>query len=321
MIRTLTTFLLVITSLALQAGTPLQMNKEGKFKIVQFTDTHYIYQDARADTATATIKDILRIEKPDLVIFTGDMVFGSPVKLGLHKLMAPVIESGTPWIAVLGNHDGQFDLSRDQVYTYLQQLPGNLMPARPAMESPDYAIEVKKHGQPERTSYLLYCLDTHDGPPIKGLGSYAWITTEQINWIKDANKAYTKLNGGKKIPSIVFSHIPPLEFDYAYNENREQVVGVKREPVCAPVINSGMFAALCEMGSVRGWFCGHDHDSDYSVPYYGILLGYGRYSGGNTVYNHLGQTGARVIILSEDKPLETYIRLRDGSKPYKEVHN
>jgi len=48
-----------------------------------------------------------------------------------------------------------------------------------------------------------------------------------------------------------------------------------------------MFAAMKEAGDVMGTFVGHDHDNDYSVMWKGIVLAYGRFTGGNTEYNHL----------------------------------
>ena len=62
-----------------------------------------------------------------------------------------------------------------------------------------------------------------------------------------------------------------------------------------------------------GVFVGHDHDDDYAVSWKGILLAYGRYTGGNTVYNHL-TNGARVIELDENaNSFRTWIRLKEGS--------
>ncbi len=73
-----------------------------------------------------------------------------------------------------------------------------------------------------------------------------------------------------------------------------------------------MFAAMKECGDVMGVFCGHDHDDDYSLMYYHVLLAHGRFSGGNTVYNHL-RNGARVIVLKEgQRSLDTWIRERGG---------
>lgn len=45
-----------------------------------------------------------------------------------------------------------------------------------------------------------------------------------------------------------------------------------------------------------GMFVGHDHNNDYAVAYKEVLLAYGRYTGGNTVYNDLASNGARVIV-------------------------
>jgi hypothetical protein len=62
-----------------------------------------------------------------------------------------------------------------------------------------------------------------------------------------------------------------------------------------------------------GHFCGHDHDNDFVTLWHGIMLGYGRYSGCNTVYNNLDYNGGRVILLKEgSRSFETYIRLRNG---------
>jgi hypothetical protein len=43
------------------------------------------------------------------------------------------------------------------------------------------------------------------------------------------------------------------------------------------------------------------------------MLGYGRFSGGNTVYNNLDYNGGRVILLQEGaRRFDTYVRLRNG---------
>ena len=64
-------------------------------------------------------------------------------------------------------------------------------------------------------------------------------------------------------------------------------VGFFGEPVCDPQLNSGLFNAMLECGDVMGVFCGHDHNNDYAINNRGILLAYGRYSGGDTVYNDI----------------------------------
>ena len=90
------------------------------------------------------------------------------------------------------------------------------------------------------------------------------------------------------------------------------LVGTRKEKACAPQLNSGMFASMKEMGDILGVFVGHDHDDDYAVFWKGILLAYGRYTGGDTVYNNLSN-GARVIEMTEGSTnFRTWIRLKDG---------
>ena len=92
------------------------------------------------------------------------------------------------------------------------------------------------------------------------------------------------------------------------------------EQPCAPLLNTGMFAAMKEAGDVMGTFVGHDHDNDYSVMWHGILLAYGRFTGGNTEYNHL-PNGARVILMKENvRTFTTWIRTKGGEIVDKTVY-
>ena len=58
----------------------LQFNKDGKFKIVQFTDVHYIHNNPKSAISIERINEVLDAEKPDLVLFTGDVIYGKPAE-------------------------------------------------------------------------------------------------------------------------------------------------------------------------------------------------------------------------------------------------
>ena len=74
---------------------------------------------------------------------------------------------------------------------------------------------------------------------------------------------------------------------------------------------------------------GHDHDCDYVLDYGQMYYIYGRFSGGDTIYNHLGVngympspthtapgtvSGARVFrFTSGSRTFETWVRLAGGT--------
>ena len=55
-------YLLCIATLAY--AQDLRFNANGKFKIVQFTDVHYIFNDSRAEVAIERINEVLNAENP-----------------------------------------------------------------------------------------------------------------------------------------------------------------------------------------------------------------------------------------------------------------
>ena len=88
------TALAFMVSAAVASAQELKFNQDGKFKIVQFTDTHVIYGDKRSDVAIERMNEVLDAEKPDLVIFTGDIIFGKPAKESLMWALEPVMKKG-----------------------------------------------------------------------------------------------------------------------------------------------------------------------------------------------------------------------------------
>ena len=149
-------------------------------------------------------------------------------------------------------------------------------------------------------------------PLSSGLCASLPLPVDQIRWYRENSAKYTKQNGGTPLPSLAFFHIALPEYNQAASDETAILVGTRKEKACAPQLNSGMFASMKEMGDILGVFVGHDHDDDYAVFWKGILLAYGRYTGGDTVYNNLSN-GARVIEMTEGSTnFRTWIRLKDG---------
>ena len=294
----------------------LKFESGSSFKIVQFTDVHYKPNVAESDTAIMMIKEVLDIEKPDLVVLTGDIAWGATTKECFDNVLEPVIKRNIPWAYVNGNHDDEHDWNRTQLMDYLVTKPfclaqhGN----KDLKGVGNYILEIRSSDDKDKISNLLYFFDSgsyKDSYP--GVGwSYDWLSNGQVNWYRAQSKAYTAQNGGNPYNALAFFHIPLAEYPLM-SANKDKLIGHYNEQECNGKINTGMFAAMIESGDVSGVFVGHDHDNDYIGNYMGIALAYGRFSGGNTVYNNLGLNGCRVINLEEGKEgFSTHIRLRGG---------
>ena len=86
----------------------LHFNQDGKFKMVQFTDIHAVYKPGETDQAYTIMNRILDLEKPDFVIYTGDIVTdNNPTDLW-KKITGLANERNIPFAVVFGNHAFQY---------------------------------------------------------------------------------------------------------------------------------------------------------------------------------------------------------------------
>ena len=292
----------------------LRFNSNHKFKIVQFTDVHWIYDDPKSEEAAERMREVLDAEKPDLVVYTGDVIFAKPAAKALDRALEPAIERGIPFAVTWGNHDDEHDMTRAQLSAYIQHKRGNLTSHTEGISGQtNYTLSVMS-SDGKRDAAVLYIFDSNSYSTLKNIKGYGWIRHEQVEWYRKASAAFTSSNNGTPLPALAFFHIPLPEFHEAVRNENTMLVGTRKETACSPAINTGLGAAMLECGDVMGVFVGHDHVNDYAAEWNGILLAYGRYSGGNTVYNAIpGGNGARIIELTEgEKGFKTWIRIKDG---------
>ena len=292
--------------------------KKGQFKIVQITDLHYKLGVKASEQGLACVREMVETEKPDLVVVTGDIIYSAPADSTLSVVLKTFAQLGVPFCMTFGNHDYDFKTPAVALYNQMQKTPNCVMPVLQGKNT-DYSLPILSSNG-KRTAAVLYCIDTHNKPAIGGIGGYQWISHNQITWYRQRSTVYKQKNGGRPVPSLAFLHIPLPEFNYATANTQCPMYGSRLERAYSPSINSGMFASIKEMGDIMGVFCGHDHDNDYAVSYFNVLLAHGRFSGGNTEYNHLTR-GARVIVLKEGKrEFDTWIREVGGNVLYRTTY-
>ena len=292
----------------------LKFNKDGKFKIVQLTDLHFVYGDPRADVTLERANEVLDAEKPDLVLYTGDIVTGKPAEEGLRTMLQLSVDRKIPYGIMFGNHDDEQGLTRGELFDIAKAMPYNLSDSVPGVHGAcNYTLVIKSSDGRDILN-VLYCMDSNAYCNVEGVGGYDYIHFDQVEWYRRCSKEFTKYNGGVPVPSLAFFHIPLPEYNQAAADEKTYLIGTRREKSCSPALNTGMFASMKEMGDVQAVFVGHDHDDDFAAYWKGILLTYGRYSGGQTSYFNLPEgNGARVIELTEgEEGFKTWIRLKGG---------
>lgn len=257
----------------------LKFRSNNKFKILQAADFHFstgvgecldpfpldsVKEPCEADPRTLELfTQVLDQEKPDLVVFTGDQIFGdtAPDSLSaMFKAYKPVIDRKIPYAIVFGNHDHQGSMTREEMMSVVEKLPYSMSQA--GDEKVDgvgnYLLTVAgaKSNHPALSIYLF---DSHDMAPKTGYDNLhdnqvAHIKTLH-DGIKEGQKEYSH------IPlSMAFFHIPLPE----HAEAGHTMVGQAKEGCTAPHYNRGAKKVLAEVG-VSVVSVGHDHVNDYCM--------------------------------------------------------
>lgn len=289
----------------------LFFNDGGTFKILQFTDIHFSEDNEADHSTTELVSMIIREEKPDFIIATGDTVYGPNNAKYLEKALAPITESGIPWSYTFGNHDDEDGENKNVLFPIITKLPN--CAAYNADDSisgvGNHFLEVRNHRG--ETKWVLFGIDSGTYNRMPNVGGYDYVKEDQIHWYKETVRNFAHRDS--KFSTLVFMHIALPEYRRVWDT--EECFGEKREGICCPRINSGFFAAMLEVGHTKGVFVGHDHINDYMGKLYGITLAYGRATGYNTYGQDGFLKGARIIQLDENNTdsFLTYIRLEDGN--------
>lgn len=306
---------------ARQQRPELKFNSDGTFKVVQFTDTHIRTSLPEEAAAVYDRMDyVVRTERPDLIVLTGDIVTVKPAAPEWDRLISRLDSYRIPWCAVFGNHDEEQDLTRAQMSSLIAAGKYSMNRIdKASMELADVELPVLA-SDGRGGAFYVFCMDSHGDTTLDGKGCYDWFTPAQVQWLRDRCTARTSPDG-TVAQSLAFFHIPLREYIDAWADHEDpregswtssKTLGIRGECICCAALNTGMFAAMKETGSVIGMSVGHDHDNDFVAAYHGIAMCYGRYSGANTVTNHL-PGGVRIFLMREGvSGFESWVREDNG---------
>ncbi len=221
-------------------------------KVLQLTDIHIgggWISTKKDQMALNAVAAMIKAEKPDFVIVTGDIAFPVPYIAGTlnnksgAKIFAELMETlGVYWTVTYGNHDTEaysyFD--REEITDFYEKYPHCLM-RDGAKDVDGYGNQVfnivNSNGYITRS---IYTIDSHsyvDGDYLGIMWKYDNIHDNQIEWYKntvEANRNHNRMRlyssssaaalediNALNPPSSVFLHIPISEYKDAWVEYSE----------------------------------------------------------------------------------------------------
>ena len=277
------------------------------FKVMQLTDIHLggsLISSGKDKMAINAIYAMIKEEKPDLVVVTGDISFAVLRTAALnngfaHEMFAHLMENlGVYWTVAFGNHESEVynyytrsevaDIyeNEDLKYCLFDRGPEDVY------GECNHAINVRNSKGLVTRSIIM--IDTNSYMDEDAFG-FNWvydnIHEDQIEWYKDTIEGLNEYNksideNAECVKSLMFFHIPLMEVRDAYHEylkNGENdelkyirgEVGESDPYVYCSDEAEEMFETILELGSTEAIFYGHDHVNNIVLEYKGVTLCYG----------------------------------------------
>lgn len=303
----------------------LQFSKDGKFKIMQIAD---VQEGAKVSTDTLRLMRLaIEKEKPDLIIFTGDQIYGihpsfykgNKIKNAINtikEIIKPIENAKIPFAVTFGNHDCQVGLSNSEQAEIYNESPFCIH-GEYASSDDKGTFRLPVYSDSEHI-FDVYLIDSNGQTPS---GEYLPVSEKQLLWFSEEREKAKE--NGEYTNGIVFQHIPVPEFFnvlkqvkfgtkgaveafrtmkgkfFVLPEEIKNNGGFMKESPAIPDKNSGEFDVLSEKGNILALAVGHDHINSFVAPYKNMRLIYTQCAGFN-VYGPKLKRGMRIFTLNKD---------------------
>lgn len=237
---------------------------------------------------TKYLDGAVRAASPDLIVHTGDFVYGefddSGRMLDFH--ISLMEKYNVPWTLALGNHERETLLGTEELCRRLEKSPNCLFRAEKSFGGArlegngNFAVLLQRGGEP---AAVLYLLDSGVGDEKLPCGIHA----VQRAWMRAVHANYPSL------PAFAYFHIGPLatlkaaaRHGYSFEnfvpfELHGEEFGYWGSKIYEQhcIDGDGSLMELFREIGVAGVFCGHFHTLSTSLMYEGIRLTYGLKTG------------------------------------------
>ena len=255
------------------------------------------------------IRDLVAQSRPELILITGDIVYGEFDDSGrMQQMFADFLDRfEIPWAITFGNHDNESAIGIENQCRLYENTRFGLFRRGTCTGFGNYTVGLVYEGKLIR---VLYLLDSHGcgrafSPEAKIKGG---LYPDQLEMVKKTAEAI-EARTGAMVPGFAAYHIPTKEFVLALQSYGREIgsyftIGAEQEAVNGdfgyhgekfkPVNAEEDLTPLWRDCGVDGIFAGHCHKINTSILYNGVRLTFGLKTG---VYDYFtnGQLGGTVI--------------------------
>ena len=241
------------------------------------------------------LREIITETKPDLILITGDIVYGEFDDSGesLIEFVNFMESFDIPWAPVFGNHENESKKGVDWQCEQFVNAENCLFVQRSLTGNGNYTVGIEQGGKLKRVFFMLDsngCGSASEQSLANGHTQRSvGFGDDQIKWYTKTAKAIITASPATKL-SAAF-HIQPNVFLDAlaqYETDGSEQVFIDRDPnkkdgdfgfIGAKLkgewdVNKAVFNGLKDLG-FDSIFVGHEHANSASIVYEGVRLQYG----------------------------------------------
>lgn len=262
------------------------------------------------DCMRQTVKET----KPDLILITGDIVFGEFDDNGsaLQALVACMESMEIPWAPIFGNHDNESAMGVDWQCEQFVNAKHCLFKQRELTGNGNYTVAIRQDGVVKRVFFMMdsnSCEYMSEASRNGHTTSDVGLAGDQLRWYEAMAERIHREN--PEVPLTVAFHIPINRFCVAanilygyYTEDPKELIVIDD----SPIRQATDFGIL--NGSYVGWdvteqayqtfvskgadsfLFGHEHETSASIVYEGVRLQFGQKTGTYDRANYLMEDGS-----------------------------
>ena len=258
----------------------------------------YWATDKMDERLNGYLDKIIEEVKPDLILFTGDLIYGEFDDAGtsMEALVNKIDGYGIPWAPIFGNHEPESKKGVDWQCYMLESAKNCLFKQGKVTGNGNYTVGISQGGKLTRVFFMMdsngagnaseESLSNGQTMPTQGF------ERDQVAWFEEVGGKIKKDSPETKI-SFAF-HIQIQAFydayaKYGFSKDSTTPINIDTHPNKADGdfgylgyawgdgwdVNGAIFAKMKALG-VDSIYCGHEHENSASVVFDGVRFQFGQ---------------------------------------------